>query len=72
MMSLRIAAGGKSYLVDTVKAGPKRDTKGSGRATLQKTGAGGVIAVDAVDASGEKITGKIECTRFGEIQAEGG
>jgi hypothetical protein len=72
MMSLRIAAGGKSYLVDTVKAGPKRDTKGSGRATLQKTGAGGVIAVDAVDASGEKITGKIECNRFGAIRAEGG
>lgn len=72
MMSLRISAGGKSYLVDTVKAGPKRDTKGSGKATVQKTGAGGVIAVDAVDASGEKISGKIECTRFGEIQAEGG
>jgi hypothetical protein len=72
MMSLRIAAGGKSYLVDTVKAGPKRDTRGSGKATLRKTGAGGVVAVDAVDASGEKITGKIECTRFGGIQAEGG
>lgn len=72
MMSLRIAAGGRSYLVDTVKAGPKRDTKGSGKATLQRTGAGGVVAVDAVDAGGEKITGKIECTRFGAIRAEGG
>ncbi len=72
MMALQISTGSARYEVDTVKAGTKRDTKGSGKATLQKAGGGGVFAVDAVAAGGEKITGTIQCSRFGGIQAEGG
>ena len=72
MMSLHLATGSKSYVVDTVKAGPKRDTKGSGKATVEKSGAGGAIVIDAVAAGGEKITGRIQCRTFGGIQAEGG
>lgn len=72
MMSLRVSIGSSHYEVDTVKGGAKRDTKGSGRATLQKASAGGVIAIEAVAASGEKIAGKIQCSRFGAIHAEGG
>ena len=72
MMSLRVSIGSSHYEVDTVRGGAKRDTRGSGRATLQKASAGGLIAIDAVAASGEKIAGKIQCSRFGAIQAEGG
>ena len=72
MMSLHVSIGSSRYEIDTVKGGAKRDTKGSGKATLQKASAGGVIAIDAVAASGEKIAGKIQCSRFGAIQAEGG
>ena len=72
MMSLHISLGSKRYVVDTVKAGSKRDTKGAGKITLEKSGAGGAIAIDAVAAGGEKITGTLHCRRFGGIQAEGG
>jgi hypothetical protein len=63
MLSLSVTSGGKSYLVDTVK-----DKKGSGGARLD----GRTIVVDAVAASGEKISGKIQCRTFGGVQAEGG
>ena len=63
MLSLSITSGGKSYLVDTV-----REKKGSGGARLD----GRTIMVDAVAASGEKISGTIQCRAFGGIQAEGG
>jgi hypothetical protein len=72
MMSLHLATGSKSYIVDTVKAGTKRDTKGSGKASIEKSGAGGAIVIDAVAGGGEKITGRIQCRTFGAIQAEGG
>jgi hypothetical protein len=72
MMSLHVSDGSKSYVVDTVKGGSKRDIKGSGSAKLEKSGEGGTIVVDAVAASGEKITGRIVCKRFGAVQAEGG
>ena len=67
MLSLSVAAGGKNYVVDTVK-----DKKGSGGAKLQPSARGGTIVLDAVAASGEKISGKIQCRTFGGIQAEGG
>jgi hypothetical protein len=72
MMSLQVSSGSKRYVVDTVKAGSKQDTQGSGKATLEKSGAGGAIAIDAVAASGEKITGRIQCKSFGAVHAEGG
>ena len=63
MLSLSVTSGGKSYLVDTV-----REKKGSGGARLEDR----TIMVDAVAASGEKISGKIQCRTFGGVQAEGG
>lgn len=72
MMSLHLSLGSASYVVDTVKAGSKRDTKGSGKATVEKSGAGGAIVIDAVAASGEKIRGRIQCRSFGAVHAEGG
>ena len=72
MVSLQVSSGSKRYVVDTVKAGSKRDTKGSGKASLEKSGAGGTIVIDAVAAGGEKITGRIQCKSFGAVHAEGG
>jgi hypothetical protein len=72
MLSLHVSTGSKSYVVDTVKGGSKRDTKGSGSAKLEKSGEGGAIVIDAVAAGGEKITGRIVCQRFGAVHAEGG
>ena len=63
MLTLSVTTGGKTYLVDTV-----RDKKGSGKAVRDNL----TIVVDAVAASGEKITGKIQCRSLGAIQAEGG
>ena len=72
MLSLHVSSGGSRYEVDTVKGGAKRDIKGSGKASLQSSGAGGVFTIDARAASGEPIAGKVTCSRFGAIQAEGG
>ena len=72
MLSMHVSSGGSRYEVDTVKGGAKRDIKGSGKASLQNSGAGGVFTIDARAASGESIAGKIACSRFGAIQAEGG
>jgi hypothetical protein len=72
MLSLHVSSGASRYEVDTVKGGAKRDTKGSGTASLQKSGAGGVFTIDARALSGEAISGKIACSRFGAIHAEGG
>jgi hypothetical protein len=67
MISLSLAAGGKTYVVDTVK-----DKKGSGKAAVESSGRAGTITLDAVAASGEKISGKIQCRAFGGVHAEGG
>jgi len=67
MLSLSVAAGGRNYVVDTVK-----EKKGSGGAKLQPSARGGTIVLEAVAASGEKISGKIQCRTFGGVQAEGG
>ena len=67
MLSLSLTVGGKTYAVDTVK-----QKKGSGSAKVESAGRGGAITLDAVAASGEKISGKIQCRSFGGVNAEGG
>ena len=72
MMTLTVSNASNRYEVDTVKGGTKRDTKGSGKTTVEKSGTGGVFKVEAVAAKGEKISGTIKCARFSGVQAEGG
>jgi hypothetical protein len=69
MLSLRLSNGAKTHQVDTVKGGAKRNTQGSGSASVDEAG---VFTIDAVAGTGEKITGKIRCASFGGVQAEGG
>ena len=72
MLTLSVTTGGKRYDVDTVKAGPKKDTKGSAQTTLQRSGNGAVLSINAVAASGEKISGTIKCSALAPVRAEGG
>jgi hypothetical protein len=72
MISLTLSEGKQRHQVDTVKAGSKKETRGSGKATLAQSGAGATFTLDAVTASGEKVTGTIKCPRFAGIRAEGG
>lgn len=72
MLQLNVSDGAQRFEVDTIKAGTKQTTKGSSKSSLRKSGAGGVLEIDAVGAGGEKITGRIECPAFASIQAAGG
>ena len=72
MLQLSFSEGPRRVEVDTIKAGTKQATKGASKSALRKSGAGGVLEIDAVAASGEKITGRIEGPAFAKIQAEGG
>ena len=72
MVSMIVSSGGKRYEIDTVKAGPKKDTKGSAQTTLQKNGSGATLTITAVAGGGEKIAGTIKCGALTPIQAEGG
>jgi hypothetical protein len=72
MLGLNVSMDGKRYDVDTVKAGSKTQTSGSGQAKVVKGGAGATFVVDAVTKGGEKITGTIKCPGFDSIRAEGG
>jgi hypothetical protein len=72
MVSLGLTVDGKSHRVDTVKVGQQGTIQGSGTATLQKQGQGGVFAVEATAADGTKIKGTIRCPSFTAPVAEGG
>lgn len=64
MITLAIDLAGKSHTVNTVSVGPASNRKGSGRATFEKRGAGGVFTIDAVADTGAKISGTIGCSGF--------
>lgn len=72
MLALHVSMGGKRYEVDTVKAGAKRDSKGSGQAKMHKSGGGATFTIDAVAQGGGKISGTVKCGGFTPIRAEGG
>jgi hypothetical protein len=72
MFQLDVARGSSRHTVDTVKAGSKMETRGSGKASLTRSGAGGVVTIEATTAGGERITGTLRCAAFGKLQAEGG
>ena len=72
MLTMSVSNGGKRYDIDTVKAGAKKDTKGSAQATLSRSGGSATLTISAVAAGGEKITGTIKCSSVSAIQAEGG
>ncbi len=72
MFSLNVAAGGKSYLVNTVKPDRQSAVEGSGKAALTTSGLGGTFTINATAANGAAVTGTIECSAFTAAIAEGG
>ncbi len=72
MFSLSVAAGGKSYIVNTVKPGGESSVKGSGTVIFTTSGAGGTFSINATGANGAAITGTIKCSAFTAAIAEGG
>ncbi len=72
MFSLSVATGGKSYLVNTGKAGGQSAVEGSGKAALTTSGLGATFTINATAANGAAITGTIKCSAFAAAIAEGG
>ncbi len=72
MVSLSVAAGGKSYVVNTVKPRGEGSVAGSAKVTLAPSGAGGTFTINAKTANGAAITGTIKCSAFPQLVAEGG
>ncbi len=72
MFSLRVATGGKSYMVSTVKSGGESSVQGFGKVTFTASGAGGTFTVSATGSNGAAITGTIKCSAFTAAIAEGG
>ena len=64
MVTLSIDLAGKTHTVNTVTVGPAANRKGSGSATFEKRGAGGVFTLNAVAETGAKISGTIACSGF--------
>ncbi len=72
MFLLNVATGGKSYAVNTVKAGRESSVHGSGKVTFTASGAGGTFTINAAGSNGAAITGTIKCSAFTAAIAEGG
>ena len=72
MFSLNLVIGGRSYVVNTIKAGGAGAVYGSGMVTITSSGAGGTFTVNATAANGAAITGTIKCSAFTEPMVEGG
>lgn len=72
MFSLNVRTGGKSFAVNTVKAGGESAVQGSGKVTLTTSGAGGTFTINATTTNGAAITGTLKCSAFTDAVAEGG
>ena len=64
MLTLFVTVGNTTHRVNTVKVGSHADVRGSGQATFEKRGAGGIFTIDAMADTGAKITGRISCSGF--------
>ena len=68
-LSLAVTVGGTTHQLATVKGAPIR---GSGSATVEPRGSGGVLTVRGTDAEGRAVHVIVECSTFTEPVAEGG
>jgi hypothetical protein len=64
MLTLFVTVGNKTHRVNTVKVGSHADVQGSGQATFEKSGAGGIFTIEAIADTGAKISGRISCSGF--------
>ena len=64
MLTIWVTTGGKTHRVNTLQVGPATERRGSGKATFEKRGAGGVFTVDLLADTGAKVTGQLTCSAF--------
>jgi len=74
-MNFSVSQGSTRHEIATIKGvrrtpGPR--LVGSGTVKLEPRGAGGVFTIDGTTGGGARVTGTLECARFGGIYAEGG
>lgn len=72
MFSMSVSAGGRSHVVNTVKAPGAPAAQGSGTATIARAGSGAIFTIDATAADGTRVTGTIKCDALLPARAEGG
>jgi hypothetical protein len=72
MFSLTLSSAGKRQSVNTVKVGAAGSLQGSGTIALAREGTGGTFTINALGATGAKISGTIKCDTFTAAIAEGG
>jgi hypothetical protein len=71
MITLDITLGGKRHRVNTLTIAPVADRRGSGSATFQARGTGGVFTLDATSDTGARITGQVTCSAFAKPEENG-
>ena len=71
MITLDLTIGGKRHRVNTLTVAPAANRRGSGGATFQARGTGGVFTFDATADSGARITGQISCPAFAKPEENG-
>ncbi len=64
MLTISVTVAGKTHRVNTVQVGPPENRHGSGKATFEKRGTGGVFTLDLVADTGAKVTGQLSCSAF--------
>jgi hypothetical protein len=72
MFSLTLSHAGKRQSVNTVKVGAAGSVEGSGTIALAREETGGTFTINALGATGVKISGTIKCETFTAATAEGG
>ena len=70
-VTLFVTAGGKTHKVNTVPVGPPSNRAGSGTATFEARGAGGVFTLDLRADTGAAITGQLTCSGFTKPEDNG-
>jgi hypothetical protein len=74
-MNFSVSQGNTRHEIATIKGvrrTPGPQLVGSGTVTLEPRGAGGVFTIDGTTGGGARVTGTLECARFGGVYAEGG
>ena len=70
-ITLDITLGGKRHRVNTLTVGPATNRRGSGLATFEARGAGGIFTFDVTADTGARITGQVACSAFAKPEENG-
>jgi hypothetical protein len=74
-MNFSVSQGRTRHAIATIKnvrRTPGPELVGSGTVKLAPRGSGGVFTIDGTTGGGARVSGTLECARFGGVYAEGG